>query len=95
MSRHIQKVVFCFFESLQVTYYVRQVSKYDWGNFTPTTCQQLGCQNVTVGIGSVELCDPFDTLNYKPFFKYCISQTISHVFLSFVLVWSKIICFKT
>ena len=33
------------------------------------------------GIGLIELTEPSDTLNYKPFFKHCISQTILHVFL--------------
>ena len=33
-------------------------------------------QNTSVGIGSVELTEPSDISNYKPFFKHCILQTI-------------------
>ena len=42
------------------------------------------------GKGLIELNEPSDTFNYKPFLKYHILQTISHVFLLFIVVWNKI-----
>ena len=43
-------------------------------------------QNTLVGIGSIELNEPSDTLNYKPFLKHCILQSMLHVFLLFLFV---------
>ena len=40
---------------------------YGGGNLTPTHLQQLQGQNTAVGIRLIELIEPFDTLNYKPF----------------------------
>ena len=42
------------------------------------------------GKGLIELNESSDTFNYKPFLKYRILQTISHVFLLFIVVWNKI-----
>ena len=47
-----------------------------------------------VGIELIELTEPSDTLNYKPFFKHWILQNILHVFLFFIFAWSKIFCSK-
>ena len=47
---------------------------YDGGNFTPILRQVLRGQNTSVEIGLIELTEPFDTLNYKPFFKHYIFQ---------------------
>ena len=58
---------------------------YDWDNFTPTLCQRLLCQSMTVGIGLNELTEFSDTLNYKAFFKHFILQTIFIYFSSFTL----------
>ena len=68
--------------------------KYDGGNFTPTPCKRLCGQNTSVGIGLIELTEPSDTLNNKPFVNHCILQTILHVFLLFIFVWNKIFCCK-
>ena len=46
--------------------------KYDGGNFTSTLCQLLQNQNESVRIWLIELTEPSDTLNCKPFFKHCI-----------------------
>ena len=55
--------------------------KYGGDNFTLTPYKWLRGQNTLVGIGLIELTEVSDTLNYKPFFKYYILQTILHVFL--------------
>ena len=39
------------------------------------------------GIGLTELTEPPGTLNYKPFFKHFILQTVLHVPLLFMFVW--------
>ena len=39
---------------------------------------QLRHQNTLVKIGLIELIEPSGTLQYKPFFKHCILQTILH-----------------
>ena len=36
--------------------------------------------------------EPFDSLNYKPFFYHSCLETISHVSLLFIFVWNKISC---
>ena len=41
-----------------------------------------------------KLIEPSDTLNYKPFFKHGILQSILHVFLLFIFAWIKIFFFK-
>ena len=56
--------------------------------------QGLLGQNTPVGIGLIELTKQSDKLNYKPFLKHCILETILHAFLSFLFVWSKIFCSK-
>ena len=55
---------------------------------------KLQDQNTSVGVGLIKLVEPSDTLNYKPFFKHCILQTISHIFLLVIFVWIKIFCSK-
>ena len=58
-----------------------------WVNFIPIPRQQLRSQNTSVGMGLIELNEPFDTLNYQPFFKHCILYTILHIaFLLFIFV---------
>ena len=47
--------------------------KYE-DNFTPTPCKPLWCQNELVEIWLIELTEPSDPLNYKPFFQHCILQ---------------------
>ena len=61
--------------------------KYDGGNFTHVPCQILQGQNTLVGIGLIELTKASDILNYKPFSKHCILQTILHVSLLFMILW--------
>ena len=68
--------------------------KYDGGIFTPTPRQLARYQNTSVRTGLIELTETSDTLNYKPFFKHCILQTILHVFLLLTFVWNKIFCSK-
>ena len=68
--------------------------KYDGGNFIPAFCQRLQIQNTSLGIGLIELSEHSDTLNYKPFFKNCILQTVLHIFLLFMFVWNKTFCSK-
>ena len=42
-------------------------------------------------IGLLELIEPSDTLNYKPFFTNCMLQTILQIsFLLFIFSWNKI-----
>ena len=59
-------------------------------SFIPTPRKRLRGQKTSVGITLIELTG----LNYKPFFKHCILQTILYVFLVFIIVWNKIFCFK-
>ena len=47
-----------------------------------------------VGIGLIEFSEPSDTLDYMPFFKYSILQTILYVFLLSVLMSNKIFSSK-
>ena len=68
--------------------------KYDGNIFTTIPSQVLRDQNVSVGIGLIELTEPSDTLNYKPFFNHCILQTILHIFLLLIFLWNIIFCFK-
>ena len=49
-------------------------------------CLWIRGQNKSVGIGLIKLTEPTKTLNYKPFFKYCISETTLQVFLLFTFV---------
>ena len=65
------------------------------GNFSLRPRQRLQGQNKSVGIGLIELTEPSDTWNYEPFFKYCIFQTILHVILLFIFVWTKYFVPKT
>ena len=51
-----------------------------------TPRMRLRGQNTLVGIELIELTEPCDTLNHKPFFKHCILQAILHVFLFFIFV---------
>ena len=72
----------------------------------PSPCQRLRGQNTLVGIELIDFIEPSDTLNYKPFFKHCILQTILNVFLLFIFVriktdricliwfWSDIRCYR-
>ena len=63
-------------------------------DYVATPCKQVSDQNTLVGIGLIEITEPSDTLNYKPFFKHCILKTILHIFLLFIFVWNKIFCPK-
>ena len=47
-------------------------------------------QNMPVEIGLIELTEPSGALNYKPFLKHCILETILHVFLLFIFMWNKL-----
>ena len=47
-----------------------------------------------VGIELIELTEPSDTFNYKPFLKHCILQAILHLFLLFTFVLNKAFCSK-
>ena len=66
--------------------------KYD--NYTPIPRKRLGGQNTLVGIKLTELIEPSDTMNYKPFFKLCILETILDLFFLFIFAWNKIFCSK-
>ena len=57
--------------------------------------QRLRVKNMSVKIGLIELTEPSDTLNYKPFFKHCILQTILHEFLLFIFVWKIYFVLRT
>ena len=63
-------------------------------NFTFDPRKQLPDQNMSVGIGLMEVTEPSDTLNYKSCFKFCILQTILRIFLFFIFEWNKISCSK-
>ena len=69
--------------------------KYGGCNFTLIPRQQFQVQNKSVRVELIELTESFDTLNCKPCFKHCILQTILHLFILFLFVWSKIFCSKT
>ena len=69
--------------------------KFDGDDFIPTSLKRLRVQSMSVVIRLIELTEPSDTLNYKPFFKYWILQTILHIFLLVILVWSKVFCSKS
>ena len=69
--------------------------KYDGDNFTPTPRKRLQGQNTSVGIGLIELNEPSDTLNYRPFFKHCILQTVLHIFFCLHLCGTKSFVLKT
>ena len=47
---------------------------------------EMKLRDMSVGIELIEPTEPSDTLNYKPFFKHCILQTILHLFLLFIFV---------
>ena len=64
--------------------------KFDGDDFTPTSRKGLLVQSMSVVMRLTELAEPSDTLNYKPFFKHCILQTILHIILLLILVWSKV-----
>ena len=64
-----------------------------WGVISPF--QRLRVKNMSVKIGLIELTEPPDTLNYKPFFKHCILQTILHEFLLFIFVWKIYFVLRT
>ena len=68
--------------------------KYNGNSFTPSPCKLLRGQNTSAGIGLIELTLLSDTLNYKPFVKHCILQTMLKVFLLSIFVWNKICCSK-
>ena len=55
--------------------------KYDGGNLIPTPRQRLQGQTKSMGIELIDLVEPFDMLSYKPFFKHCILQTITRIFI--------------
>ena len=103
MSPHIRKVSIAFLKFLSYVVCVASfksinssslcIKKYDGDNFTPTPCKRVKGQNTSMEIGLIELTEPY-TLNYKPFFKHCILQTILHVFSLFIFVWNKILCPK-
>lgn len=46
--------------------------------------QQLRDRNMSMGIVLIEVIGTSDTLNYKPFLKYCILQTILYFFLLYL-----------
>ena len=46
------------------------LSSKKYENFNPIPGKRLQGQNVSVGIGLIELTEPFDTLNYRSFFKH-------------------------
>ena len=68
---------------------------YDGGNFTPILRQVLRGQNTSVEIGLIELTEPFDTLNYKPFFKHYIFQLFYTYFYCFYFCGTKSFFVKT
>ena len=67
-----------------------------WGSFTANTTQRelLQGQNTLVRIFLIESTEPSDTLDYEPFFKHCILQTVLHIFLLYIFVLRKIYCSK-
>ena len=60
-----------------------------------TLPQQLQVQNTLVVIELIEVIKPSDTMNYEPFLKHCIIQTILGILLLFIFVWNKIFVQKT
>ena len=80
------------FKSMNCIFLYRK--KYDGNIFTTIPCQVLRDQNVSVGIVLIQLTEPSDTLNCKPFFNHCILQTILHIFLLLLFLWNIIFCFK-
>ena len=56
--------------------------------------QPLRGQGALVAIRVIKLSEPSDILNYKPFFKQCILQTILHIFLLLLFVWNKIFFYE-
>ena len=46
------------------------LSSKKYENFNPISRKRLLGQNASVGIGLIELNEPFDTLNYRPFLKH-------------------------
>ena len=105
MSRHIQKVFIAFLKvfmllsicaKFQVNKQQFSLSKEnDRDNFTPTIHKQFQGQNTSVGIELIELTDPSDTLNHRPFFKHYILQTVLHVLFCFYLCETKPFVLKT
>ena len=68
---------------------------YNGSNFTPISRQLLRDQNMSAGIGLVELIDPSHTMNCKPFFKRWILRTILHVALHLHLRGKKSFVLKS
>ena len=69
--------------------------KYDGDNFTPTSCKWLRGQNTLVGIGLIELTDPSDTLNYKPFLNIAFYKLFYVYFYCSYLRGTKSFVLKT
>ena len=98
ISRHIQKLFLLFLNFLSYLecmpsfqlIHSNSVSrkKYDGVILFPSSISnyEIKLRDVSVGIELIKLTQPSDTLNYKPFFKHCILQTILHVFLLFIFV---------
>ena len=49
---------------------------------------------MSLEIELIELSEPSFTLNYRPFFKHYILETVVIILFLFINVWNKI-CFKT
>ena len=64
--------------------------------FTPFPSLSPITRSTYVGGNRVnwDLIEPSDTWNYNSFFKHFILQTILHVFLLFIFLWSKVCCCK-
>ena len=64
--------------------------------FTPFPSLSPITRSAYVGGNRVnwDLIEPSDTWNYNSFFKHFILQTILHVFLLFIFLWSKVCCCK-
>ena len=102
MSRHIENVFITFLKvftlfsmcaKFQVNKYWFSIQKKIWwGYFNSNPCKVLRGQNALLRIGLIYITESSDTLNYKPFFKHSILQTILHVLLLFIFVWNKISC---
>ena len=91
--RRIQMSFFTFLKVLgiaakfQVSKWHFCIHKKKWGVISPA--HPLTPENTLLGIGLIELTDPFHTLNYKRSFWHYTLQIILHVFLLLIFVWNK------
>ena len=71
------------------------LSKKLGGNFNSSSSQRFPRQNMSVGIGIIELTELSDTFNYEAYFKQCFLHTSLHFLYCLYLFGTKFFVQKT